>query len=80
MKIRAKISKINNELGYGFLAGPKGLEIFFSSETTFIPQIPLDSLAVGQELYVEVTETPRGTFATTASIEAPQRNEQPSAL
>lgn len=68
MKMKGKVSKINTELGYGFVA-VKGLEeVFFSEETLFI-NARLEDFKVGQCATITIVETPRGLFASDFLIE-----------
>jgi len=57
-----RISKINVELGYGFVESSEGAEIFFSPDTIVEGALWKD-LKVNDQVSVEITETERGAFA-----------------
>ncbi len=61
------ISKINSELGYGFIQIPKVGEVFFSKETKF-DGTHFEGLKVNDPVRVSVTETDRGPFASMLSL------------
>jgi cold shock CspA family protein len=66
---RGRISKLNPELGYGFVQCPMGEEVFFSPDTV-LQGVVLEDLKVNDRVEVEVTETDRGAFAKTLLREA----------
>lgn len=73
MKVRGKVSKINAELGYGFVACPKNGEVFFSTETGF-SGTSFEHLRLGDSVQVEIVETDRGQFARSLEKELPKHH------
>jgi len=71
LKIRGKVSKINAELGYGFVICPKDGEVFFSTETTF-SGASFDNLRVNDQVQIEIVNTERGLFAQRLEKELPK--------
>jgi len=69
------ITKLNDELKYGFLKVPKLGDIFFSEDSTLTGGLDFDGLKVGQKLQIEMIETERGMFAKSLS---PEKSKQPS--
>lgn len=71
-----KITKINSELGYGFVQVAKIGDVFFSSETRF-SGTNFASLKVHDSVQLSVIETERGPFAESMSPAAtPKRRER----
>jgi cold shock CspA family protein len=70
-----KITKINSELGYGFVQVAKIGDVFFSSETRF-SGTTFESLKVHDSVQLSVIETERGPFAESLSLAAPKRRER----
>lgn len=62
MKLSGKISKLDLEVGYGFVRCPKFDEIFFSVKTD-LGELKLVDLKVDDSVQVIVRETGRGYFA-----------------
>lgn len=74
MDLKGKISKINSELGYGFVT-VKGLgEIFFSEDTSF-KNAEFKDLKIGQLVTIIATETPRGMFASSFILNSNSASE-----
>jgi cold shock CspA family protein len=71
LKIQGKISKINTELGYGFVVCPKNGEVFFSTETSFSGS-SFESLRVNDSVQVEIVVTERGQFAQALEKDLPK--------
>ena len=63
-----KISKINNELGYGFIEIAKVGDVFFSTETLF-EGTAFTALKVNDNVRVLVKDTERGPFAASLAPE-----------
>lgn len=61
--VKGKISNITAGLSGGFISC-KGLpeDVFFSSITNYLG-VTYEALKIGQDVQVEVIETPRGLFA-----------------
>jgi cold shock CspA family protein len=79
VKARGKISKINSELGYGFVQCGKAGEVFFSAQTSY-SGTAFDSLKVDDQVQVQITETERGLFAEKLELDRPlQRSRTPEA-
>lgn len=72
MLISGTITKINNDLRYGFIKCPKIGDVFFSSDTNFTGT-SFENLKVDQKVQLEVTETERGLFAKMVSV----KNQRP---
>ena len=72
MNVTGKITKINNDLGYGFIQVPKLGDVFFSTETSF-GNTSFERLKVDQSVRVSVTETERGQFASTLDVNQTQQ-------
>ena len=72
MKVRGKISKINTELGYGFVVCAKDTEVFFSTETSF-SATSFDHLKVNDLVQVEIIDTERGPFAKALQKDLPKQ-------
>ena len=70
-----KISKINSELGYGFIQVAKLGDIFFSTETLFEGTV-FSSLKINDNVRISVKETDRGLFAQ--ALSPTQSERQPS--
>ena len=69
MQISGIITKLNDELKYGFLKVPKLGDIFFSEDSSLTGGLNFDGLKVGQKLQIELIETKRGMFAKSLSPE-----------
>lgn len=69
--MRGKISKINAELGYGFVVCPKNGEVFFSTETGF-SGTSFDHLRVNDSVQVIIVDTERGPFAQALEKDLPK--------
>jgi cold shock CspA family protein len=67
MQISGTITKLNDELKYGFIKVPKLGDVFFSEESKFTEGLIFDGLKVGQKLQIEMIKTERGMFAKTLS-------------
>ncbi len=63
MELKGKITKINKELGYGFVTVKKIGNVFFSEETKS-EDIQFNDLKIDQPVTISAAETPRGLFAT----------------
>ena len=75
MQGSGRITKINAELGYGFIAIPKVGDVFFSAKTSFTGTA-FDALKVNDLVQVLVSETERGLFAQTLSPEVSRRRDR----
>ena len=73
MTYSGKITKINSELGYGFIQVPKLGDVFFSTETRF-GDASFANLKIDQAVRISVTKTERGQFASTLEIHQPTRS------
>jgi cold shock CspA family protein len=60
------ISKVNQDLGYGFITSNLG-EVFFNEETSYSDG-DFQSLKIGEKVKIKVSETSRGLFATTVQV------------
>ncbi len=72
MEVAGKISKINSEVGYGFVQIPKLGNVFFSNQTDFLGASFAD-MKVDLSVRLSVIETDRGLFAKSLAIEKPKR-------
>jgi cold shock CspA family protein len=68
MNTSGRVTKINTELGYGFINVPKVGDVFFSAKTAF-DGTAFESLKVNDLVRLSVTETERGLFAQTLAPE-----------
>ncbi len=75
MELKGKISKIDTEMGYGFVTIPKHEDVFFS-EKTQLSGIAITDLKVNDTVRISVKETERGYFAESLSRELPKPREQ----
>lgn len=75
MTSSGKIIKINNELNYGFIQIPKVGEVFFSSETKFAGT-KFELLKVNDTVQISVSETDRGLFADSLTLNTPKSRER----
>lgn len=62
MKISGKISKLNSELGYGFVKCSSVGEVFFSTESE-LKGTSFDLLKINDSVSIIAIETDRGLFA-----------------
>ena len=73
MHYTGTITKLNDELKYGFLKVSNLGDIFFSEDSTLSGNLTFDSLEVGQKLQIKMIETERGMFAKSLSEELPKK-------
>ncbi len=62
MEVSGIITKINRDLGYGFVKVSKQGEVFFSEDTSY-NNTSFQELSENQRVHLEVVETERGLFA-----------------
>jgi cold shock CspA family protein len=72
-----KITKINNDLGYGFVSIPGKGEVFFSQDTQFLAT-SFEQLKINDTVQLLITETERGLFAKSLSIEVSKTRSRPA--
>jgi cold shock CspA family protein len=75
MELKGKISKIDHEMGYGFVKCPKFEEVFFS-EKSLSENIKLSDLKVNDSVHVFVKETERGLFAELLATDLSKKSER----
>ena len=76
MELTGKISKLNLELGYGFVQCRKHEDVFFSVKTE-LGTLKLSDLKINDSVRISVKETERGHFAEALTLNTPKRREQP---
>ncbi len=75
MQVSGRVTKINTELGYGFINVPKVGDVFFSAKTAF-DGTAFETLQVNDLVQVLITETERGPFAQTLAPEVTRRRDR----
>lgn len=75
MQASGRITKINAELGYGFINVSKVGDVFFSPKTRF-EGTDFEALKVNDLVRVSVTETERGPFAQSLAPEVTRRRDR----
>jgi len=70
--VKGTITKINEELGYGFIVLNSDKNKVFFSEDTSVLGTNLTDLVVGQKVLISVDDTERGLFASALQLESTQ--------
>lgn len=73
MEVTGKISKLNNEYGYGFITTKDRKEVFFSP-TTSLSNASFGDLELNDTVSVEVENTDRGPFARSLTVARPRKS------
>ena len=74
-ELTGKISKIDLEMGYGFIQCPKHEDVFFSVKTELVG-LQFSDLAINDSVRISVKETERGLFADSLARETSKQRDK----